>query len=259
MFWLREFPAMDTKSRSIGLSMCTNILDKFIMGMAAPMTNGESTQTPDLCLSGRIWCVDTCPLQFGQPGQFLLTIAKRGVQSACQRRNMRENPRPVLFFVDEPQYTLLPDIDHMFQTTARQSGAISVFLTQNLPTLYSSLGGSDKARQQVDGWIGNHVTKIFTANSDHTTNQYAADLIGKSRQLLMNGSNQGKYDILDDFMGRSNAHTGWSENWYYECPPATFTRLLKGGPHKRVEAIVYQGGARLRNGAPWLKTEFRQR
>lgn len=259
MFWMLEFPAMEAKSRSIGLSMCTNILDKFIMGMAAGMTSGESTQTPDLCLDGKIWCVDTPPLQFGQPGQFLLTIAKLGVQRACQRRNMAENPRPVLFFVDEPQHTLLPDIDHMFQTTARQSGAISVFLTQNMPTLYAALGGGEKAKQQVDGWIGNHVTKVFTANSDAATNTYAADLIGKSRQLLMNGHNNQEYDLMDDVMGRNNAHIGWSESWYDECPGPTFTRLLKGGAHKRVEAIVYQGGRRFANGKTWVRTEFRQR
>src|SRR5262249_17242315 len=56
-----------------------------------------------------------------------------------------------------------------------------VCITQNLPSYYARLRGRDP-RHIADSLLGNFQTKIFHANTDPVTNQYAADLVGRRLQ-----------------------------------------------------------------------------
>lgn len=86
--------------------------------------------------------------------------------------------------------------------------------------------------------MGNFQTKIFHAQSDHATNQYAADLIAQGYTYMgsFNSSNSGQQ--------QSSASAGGSQQLQYKVLPADFTTLRKGGPQNgnQVEAIVFQGG-----------------
>jgi hypothetical protein len=68
-----------------------------------------------------------------------------------------------------------------FQSTARSARAATVYITQNLPSRYARIGGRNP-QDQADAIIGNFQTKIFHANSDHRTNQWAAETIGRAMQ-----------------------------------------------------------------------------
>ena len=102
------------------------------------------------------------------------------VQRTVLRRDTRGNPLPVFIFADEAQFCLIPQQDMMVSTVARESRLIQVHIFQNLPMLYASLGGSERARQEVDGWLSCHHTKIALANTCVTTGQYFSALTGQA-------------------------------------------------------------------------------
>ena len=112
------------------------------------------------------------------------------------------NGRPVCVWADECQYFVTPEADVLAQTVARQARLISVALTQNLSVLYDQFGGGDKARQQCNGWLANHATKVLGTNSDKETNEYFSALLGMSMQPVYGGSYSGRdYDPIDDLLG----------------------------------------------------------
>ncbi len=91
---------------------------------------------------------------------------------------------PIFLFADEAQF-FVSSYDMEFQSTARSARAATVYITQNLPSLYARIGGRHP-QDVADALIGNFQTKIFHSNTDHRTNQWAADMIG--RELKRRGS-----------------------------------------------------------------------
>lgn len=263
-FWLVEWPGLSDKTRSVGHTMTTNVLDKFLSGPVARMVSGgTSNLTPDHVLNGAVVVLDMPVLRWHEPGQFFQVIFKTLVQRAALRR---KNPtRPVCLWVDEAHFFVVPETDCMAQTVARQAKLISVVLTQNLPMLYAAMGGDDKARRLVDGWIANHSTKVICSNACKETNEYCSQLLGQSKQLLMNGSSQyGHYDLVGDVFGDAGVKVtgGFSEQWREDVPAGAFTKLCKGGPpDNQVEAYLFQGGRRYpeNRNRTWVKTVFPQR
>ena len=89
-------------------------------------------------------------------------------------------------------------------------------------------------------------TKIFHANGDPVTNNWAADSIGKSRQIQFYGG-------LSEGQARAgppglSQNAGGSLIFEYLVQPQEFTMLRTGGPESelQVDAIIFQGGRRWR-------------
>ena len=148
-------------------------------------------------------------------------------------------------WVDEAQYFLSED-DMMFQTTARSSRACTVMLTQNISNYYAVMGGSS-SKARVDSLLGNLVTKIFHANNDAITNEWAARLIGKRRdKAASTGQEKGGRDI----------------NTYDEqVTPEQFTRLKTGGELKNksiVEGYITSVEPFISNGKNYKLEQFKQ-
>jgi hypothetical protein len=258
-FWLEEWPTLAEKTRSIGYAIVTNILDKLLGGPIGKMVaSPANTFTPDGLLAGQVQVLDMPVLTWQEPGTYFQLIYKMLAQRAVLRR--APGGRPVFIACDEAQFFVLPETDARVQAVARQSGLISVDIAQNLPLLYAALGGGDRARQQVDAWLSNHMTKVLAANTCRETNQYFSDLLGRSRHLFMNGhSSPEPYSLVDDMTGRNRHHGGWSEQWHPDFPPEDFARLGKPRPPDLVaEAVVFQGGRRYpqNGGKTWVKTTF---
>jgi hypothetical protein len=245
--------------------MTTNVLDKFLSGPVADMvSSGETNLTPEDIAKGKVVVLDMPVLRWRDPGQFFQIIFKVLTQRATLRRNLSGDPLPVVIWADEAQFFIVPDLDVMTQTVARQSRLISVVLTQNLPMLYAAMGGGEKAKQETDGWLSNHMTKILCANADKETDEYFSELLGHSRHLFMNGhTDQGPYDFMSDFFGAggSKGSAGFNEQWHPDVPPEAFTKLMKGGIANDflVSAYCFQGGRVWSSGKTWCLAHFKQR
>lgn len=235
-YWLREFPGIAEKTRSIIISSFTSMADCFLRGILRELFCTELSIVPEVCLDGGIIILNLPVKEFGQQGQFAQVVFKHLWQQAMERRNVLENPRPVFLWADESQLFFVSN-DREFQSTARSARVCTVYLTQNLPSYYAALGGESMARSETDAFLGNLQTKIFHCNSDRMTNEWAADLCARSYQYRHNFGAAGTER-------RSSQSAGVSESLDYEILPREFSRLRTGGPDNAsiVDAIVYQSG-----------------
>jgi hypothetical protein len=240
------------------------MVDVIHRGVLAELFCGETNITPEATENGAILIIDLPVKEYGEVGQFAQVLWKVAFQRAIERRDMARNKRPVFLWADEAQYVTTA-YDMQFQTTCRAARVATVYLTQNISNMYAAFGGSDQGQNQANSLFGNLNTKIFTANGDPVTNEWAASLIGRSRQFLTNGTSCTPPDNEGGgFWGMGpSAHmtAGVSEHIDYEVQPREFTTLRRGGRANRgqIDSIVFQGGRRFRgNGRTWLPVTFRQ-
>lgn len=253
-YWLKEYPAISMKTRSGIVSMFTTTTDNFMrkpfrMLFSEPPADITKIAYPELTHEGAIIIINLSVKEFGDAGRAAQLAYKYMWQQATERRRVTASTRPVFLWVDEAQ-NFATDYDMQFQATARSSRACTVFLTQNLPNYYAEMGNHDR----VDSLVGNLQTKIWHANSDPATNNFAAEVIGKSWQ-----TRQGKSQSLG---GQTlNLGKSVSESFDYDCPPQLFTRLPKGGPENQyqVGGIVFQSGRAWGGLDTFLYATFNQR
>lgn len=255
-FWLREYPSLAEKTRSSILSTLTTMMDNFLRRpfrqlFSEPPGDDSKVAFPELTHHGVVIVMNLPVKEYGDAGRAAQVVYKYLWQQAAERRNVKENPRPVFLWVDEAQ-NFATEYDMQFQATARSSRACTVYLTQNIPNYYAEMGG-EHSKYRVDSLMGNLQTKIWHANSDPKTNTEAAEIIGKSWQKRKNtGSSVG----ADSF----NISSGESESFDYDVPPQEFSKLSKGGPvnNRLVEAFVFQNGRVWKNGRTHLRVNFKQ-
>lgn len=256
-FWMKEYPNLANETRSGILSNLTTLMDIFLRRPFRQLfseipENSKRIALPELTHNGVVIIMNLPVKEFGDAGRAAQVVYKYLWQQAAERRNVEENPRPVFLWVDEAQ-NFATEYDMQFQATARSSRACTVYLTQNLPNYYAEMGG-DHSKHRVDSLVGNLQTKIFHANSDPTTNEFAANVIGKTWQRRDNSGMS--------FGGQSfNVSEGQSEVYDYEVIPQIFTKLRKGGTANGciVEGVVFQNGRIWEsNRKTYLFTKFKQ-
>lgn len=261
---LLEFPALSDKTRSIIVSTFTSMIDVFQRNVLRELFSTTTTITPDAIADGSILLVDLNVKEFGEVGRLAQVLMKYLFMRAIERRPQTEDMRPVFLWADESQ-NFVSEYDFMFQTTARSARACTCLLTQNISNYYATLGAGEDGKAQADSLLANLNTKIFHANGDSVTNEWAAELIGRSRQYFVNSSQQHSASIFATLFGLNDGAQftgGVSEVMEYEVPPRAFTSLRKGGFANRglVDAIIFQGGRRFAaGGRTWLKTTFQQK
>lgn len=177
-FWLKNFPSMAEKTRSNIITTLTSDLDPLLQGRMRRMFSGNTTIVPEFTHDGSIIVLDFPVKEWGSAGVLAQQIFKYAWQRSTERRRVTKTTRPVFLFADECQF-FLSAYDMEFQSTARSARACTVLMTQNLPLFYSSIGGN-LPEHVVNALLGNLRTKIFHANGDTTTNEWAAKLIGKA-------------------------------------------------------------------------------
>ncbi len=266
-YWLSEFPGLNPKTRSIVVTAFTSMIDLFFDPTLSELFLGDTTITPEaVARDGAIIVVDLPVEKYQTIGRLAQLVWKHFLQQAVKRRTDTPGPsqRPVFLWVDEFQ-CFLSDNDAAFQATARSARCATVFLTQNLPGVYAQAGPT-LPRERVDALAGNLATKFFHANSDPTTNQWAADQVGKSMQYRATVSSGEESRALNSrsFIARlvspAQSRTSTSPTIDYEVQPSAFTRLRTGAERWgfTVDAVMVKSGARFSNGKHYLPVSFRQ-
>lgn len=255
-FWLEEYPNLADKTRSSIVSTLTTMMDIFLRKpfrrlFSEQPTDRKKIAYPELTHRGVITVLHLPVKEFGDAGRAAQVVYKYLWQQATERRGISNQTIPVFLWVDEAQ-NFVTEYDMQFQATARSTRACTVYLTQNLPNYYAIMGGSH-GKYRVDSLIGNLQTKIWHANSDPTTNEYAAETIGRSWQTRQSSGES----FGEDFF---NVSSGKNESFDYDVPPQTFTKLRKGGAlnNRIVEAVVFQNGRVWSNDKTHLFAEFKQ-
>lgn len=255
-YWMEEFVNLSDRTRSSIVSMFTSMADNFLRRpfrelFSEPPEDWRKIAFPELTHNGAIIIMNLPVKEFGEAGRAAQVVYKYMWQQAAERRNTKENPRPVFLWVDEAQ-NFATEYDMQFQATARSSRACTVYLTQNLPNYYAEMGG-ESSKYRVDSLVGNLQTKIWHANSDPETNKHAAETIGQSWQVHRSSG----FNVGGENVGVSGSQ---QESFDYDVPPQTFTRLPKGGKpnNYQVGGILFQSGRIWQNGKTYLFTIFNQ-
>jgi type IV secretory pathway TraG/TraD family ATPase VirD4 len=228
------------------------------------MLCGETTVAPEFVQNGGILILGTPVLEFGLAGAMIQGIVKYSFQRALMRRNVTSSPRPVIFFADECQL-FINSFDQEFLAACRSFRCINVCLTQNIPNLHAALGGEHRARSQVESILGNLNLKIWHANGDPVTNDWASNAIGASMQYRLSANTTHDGANWWSPMGSwptPQISAGLNEQWELDLQPAEFTRLRTGGRRNRwqADAIVFQSGHIFADtGKTWRRATFRQR
>ena len=246
-FWLVDFTLLAPKTRSIITMTFGTLVQPIIMGFLNQIFCRDTNVRPEETFDGRIIVVD-CPIQeLRLVGKIANLIFKYCTQIAILRRKQPTQPgtylRPVVIYADECHY-VLSDHDQMFQTTARSVAGCSFYLTQNRDNLLVALGNN----AAVDSLLSNLTNKFFCKNTG-STNEYAANIIGKryvditSTSVSHSGHNS----------GHNNSGTSNSEQYRFFVEPQRFTTLKHGGAGANnfvVETIVFKSGSVFRNPMP---------
>jgi hypothetical protein len=267
-FLLVEYPNLSEKTRSVVVATFTSMVDVLKRGVLRRLFSSETNLTPEATEQGKIILVDLPVKEFGEVGQFAQVCWKHTFARSIERRDVRRNPRPVFLWADEAQH-FVTSYDAMFQATCRSSMVATVYLSQNISNFYEALGGEAKAKAGIDSLFANLNTKVFHANGDPETNEWAARLIGRSRQYMTNSnSSREAGDMaaalagLSGLGGPGNLSAGLTECFEYQLQPQEFTRLRMGGPDNGgiVDGIVFQNGRQFpETGLAWQLASFKQR
>ena len=256
-YWLKEFPFQNAKTRATVVSMFTGLADNFLRGKMFDLFCHKITVLPEMSATGKIIILDIPVKEYGESGRLAQVLFKYLWQQAVERRNVNQSPRPVFLWADEAQ-NFCASYDLHFQATARSSRACTVYLTQNLPLYYASFGSGDKGKQEAEALLGNLATKIFHANGDRETNNFAADTIGKSWQTRTNTNSSFSNN---NNQNQSNTSAGTSESYDYDVVPQEFNNLRKGGTPNGliVEGILFKSGKQWTStGKSYTPVKFRQ-
>jgi type IV secretory pathway TraG/TraD family ATPase VirD4 len=260
-YFLVEYVGLSERTRSVIVSTLTSMIDPFNRGVLHELFSGDTNVTPEIIEHGAILVVDLPVKEYGEVGQFAQVLWKMAFQRSIERRNVAMNDRPAFLWADEAQF-FTTSRDTEFQTTCRASRVATVLLSQNISNFYAAFGSGEQGRAQADSLFGNLNMKIFHANGDPVTNEWAASLIGRSRQFLVNSSSSSQpNDSLFGYSSIGQNSAGVSEHIDFEVQPQRFTTLRRGGPpHWEVDGIVFQGGRRFRKtGRTWMQVSFAQR
>lgn len=280
-YWTSQSEMMAEDQRTAGniVKTLTAQLEPFLTGDLRKLFCTHSTFVPELTFEGAVIVLDLSAHDWGQEGIFAQHIVKVMWQKAMQRRPKTPDARPCFLFADECQYFLVPS-DQPFASTARACRALTVYLTQNLPGIYAKIGGA-RAQDTTDALLGNLATKIFHAQPDYRTAEWAANMIGKAVQWRENvGENEGFQTGTNASSGSSSSggpsshsHTtgnsegrsygtsrGASQVVDYRLQPSHFTTLTKGGgPERASGAVIFQAGRVFSyTGSTWTPALFRQ-
>ena len=246
-YWTREYPSLAEKTRSVIVSLFTSMVDPLLRGIFHELFCTGLNFVPELTEDGAIIVLDMPVEKWNETGLYAQMLMKYLWQRAMSRRDPASSGgRPVFLWADESQY-FVSSQDAKFQATARSKRACTVYLTQNRPN-YAAVLHSDAA---TDALLGNFQTKIFHANGDPKTNQWASDSIGRKIDT------RGSYNTSRE----GQTSYGASETLEYKVQPAEFHDLKSGGERNacQVEAYIFKPSRRwAASGETYIKRSFDQ-
>lgn len=248
-FFFETFKTLSFKTKSIILLS----LSSFLFSLLQPpiydlFCSGKIDVTPEDTLKGKIILLDLPTKHFHGAGRDAQLLFKYIWQLQVEKRNIRENDRPVCLWSDESAEFLM-EHDAVFQATARSRRIAVVYISQNINQYNAAMGGQ-KSLDRVASFLATLNTKFFFCNSG-ATNQMASELIGDGFF----------YDYGRTVTTAKDFSESDSVNMKKDrlVPPEAFTRLATGGPPDcKVECYIHVQGEPLFNGMNHKKIKFNQ-
>lgn len=271
-YWLYEFSSLGDRTRGSIVTTLTSSLYPFLSGKLHELFCTDTTFAPaDFTREGALIILALPTRSFGPAGAVAQQIVKLLWQMALEAEPADDDTRPVFCWADEAQFFMNSyDTEHL--SVCRQSRVVNVFITQDLPTYYAQIGDEHAAK----ALIAKFQTRIFHANTDAVTNEYASAILGKTTRYntshsWSDGRNTGAGGNVGEeaggYSGGYGLNRGRSRSWssYQDLllPPEYFgSQLRTGGPKHRFRAdavLIRAAGVFRATKSNWIKAEFNQR
>lgn len=254
-YFLHELNSIGGKTKGTVKESFMGLAEPFLSGLLSRHFSGRTNIFPEWTYTKhKIIVLDFSIKEYLDAGIISQCVFKMMFQQAIERRKTTDFPIPVFLWADEAQYFLNP-YDQIFLTTARSALASTVYLTQNISNYLSVLGSGGDAKAKVDSLMGNLCTKIFHANSDAETNEYASRLIGNDLLMVDTlGSTMQTYNFND------SQSKGSAPQFLPQVFPKQFTELKTGGVYNEyeVQAILLVSGKIWKDGKNYKRVAFKQ-
>jgi hypothetical protein len=259
---LQKWGALDDRTRSNIESTWSGLSSRFLYDPLRSMfCSGRFDFTPEqITHENKILIVDLSVLAHGRQtaraAQILIkTVFQRSWMRHVYKRGCCNG---AAIFEDEFSFLLSRNSDPYFHMVCRDFGVAPIVAVQNICSMAAEEFGEQSPGSKTHGFLGLFGTKVFMANSEHFSNQYASDLIGKEFRYL---------DSWSASQGEHHQHTGISGNkqLVHIVEPIEFTRLMKpDGDNPIAEAIVHTTGDSFKatksqnnpRGLPYLRVHF---
>jgi len=254
-YFTQTFATMGDRTRSTITESFMGLAEPFLSGLLYRHFSGVTNIYPELTYEEqKIIVLDFPVKEYLEAGIIGQCVFKLMFQQIIERRDVIKFPKPVFLWADEAQYFINP-YDQIFLTTARGSRAVTVFLSQNISNYLAVMGSGMDARAKVDSLMGNLSTKIFHANSDAETNEYASRLIGQAITYMSNKGTSSSFLTLS-----FQVSEGMTSQYLPQVQPREFTILKSGGKgnNYEVDSIVFVSGKLWSNNTNFIKTSFVQ-
>lgn len=252
-FFIDNFRKLSEKTRSIVDFSFTGFLFHLLKDPVYSLfCNTASTFDPESSIEGKIIMINLPVKIYHKVGRDIQIMFKYIWQRAMEKRDIEKNGRPVFLWADESQ-NFLHEYDSEYQATARSSRIATVYISQNVPNYYASMGGA-KSEYKVKSFLGTLGTKIFHANADIETNNYASQLIGEDYRL-------DESESVSSSNGTTTTSVSKSLKLDKKVRPEQFNGLATGGPKNnfKVDAYMHVQGMLLKGKANFKKIIFNQK
>jgi hypothetical protein len=239
VYMLEKWPAHDPRTRSNIESTWSGMASKFTYDPFRSMfCSGEYSFTPEQTThEHKVVLLDMPVLEYGRETSRLCQIL---VKIIFQRAWLRHQYKPgcchgAFLFQDEFALLMHRNESH-FHMVCRGSAIAPVCITPNILNIAAEEFGEQTPGAKTLGFLGLLSVKIFHANNETETCNYAANQIGKEYRYL-DSWNAGASD------NHSQAGVSGSKQLVHVIEPIEFTRLIKpDGDNPCSQAIVYMSG-----------------
>ncbi len=254
-YFMQFLNSMDEKTKFTIIESYMGLSEPFLSGILNRHFAGETNIFPESAFKGKIIIVNFPVKEYLDVGIIAQCVFKLMFQQAVERRKVTKDTLPVFLWADEAHMFVNP-YDQLFLTTARSARCSTVYLTQSISNYLAVMGSGQDSKSKVDSLMANLSTKIFHANSDAETNEYASRLIGQSIGTLKNKGTSQSYVNINFQQSEGN-----SEQLLPQVQPREFTTLRSGGENHnfQVDAVIFVTGKLWSNKTNFIKTSFKQK
>jgi hypothetical protein len=259
---LSKWASLDYRTRSNIESTWSGMASRFVYDpFRSLFCSGRFDFTPEqITHEGKILIVDMPALEYGRHTSRVCQVL---IKLIFQRAWLRHPYVPgccngAILFQDEFPFLMHRDESH-FHTVCRGSAIAPICACQNILTLASEEFGESTPGAKTLGFLGLFGVKVFMANNEMQTNEFASRQIG-SEYRFIEGWNAGEGQHSSSHMGVSG-----SKQRAYLVEPIEFTRLMKpDGDNPIAEGILHMSGrsfnatktAARPQGLPYLRVHF---
>lgn len=259
-YWLKEYPAMNDRTRSSILAGVMGILHVFNTGIVRELVSTTTNVSP-IVMDHGMWILMDMPISsYGAAGAFVLSGMKYLTQRHILHRQAKEDTPACVIWADEAQ-KVVNSFDSAYLAECRSHRGCMVYLTQSIHSYYSRMHG-ESGEHETDAMLTNFYHKIFHAVGDDKTAAYASSLIGRRLTTHIGGSSSPADSMYDELFGHSRFSASFSQNVENVLENREFMQSLRTGGAANdcmVDGIVVRSGEPFSTGESYLKVSFSQR